>query len=70
MERKLFKIVLLDAPAVRKVSIKAVIDILMYHGSAAFETDDNDDKRNVSDEDLFEEEDKDEEAQVLSSIRL
>ena len=48
----------LDRPVVRMTAIKAVVDILMYHGSTAF--DDDDDDANQSDEDLF----IDEEAEV------
>jgi hypothetical protein len=44
-------------------AIKAVVDILMYHGSAAF--DEDEDKGNDSDEDLFD----DEEEQVRKKIR-
>jgi len=46
----------LDRPSVRMTAIKAVVDILMYHGSAAF--DEDEDKGNDSDEDLFDDEEE------------
>ena len=56
---------LLDENEVRVSGIKVIVDILMFHGSSAFVSDD--DKENGSDEDLFEEEEE-EDIQVWTSI--